>query len=97
MQLVKSLEIAIMAIAGWGFYAANVPALLAAIASSGASVMQATPTLWQALISHAEEESAGVGGGSALSGLRMLVGGEATLAYAPDGVRCHIRLPLTQD
>ena len=28
MQLVKSLEIAIMAIAGWGFYAANVPALL---------------------------------------------------------------------
>ena len=31
----------------------DVPALLAAIASSGASVMQATPTLWQALISHA--------------------------------------------
>lgn len=28
MQLVKSLEIAIMAIAGWGFYATNVPALL---------------------------------------------------------------------
>lgn len=28
MQLVKSLEIAIMAIAAWGFYAANVPALL---------------------------------------------------------------------
>jgi len=28
MQLVKSLEIAIMVIAAWGFYAANVPALL---------------------------------------------------------------------
>ncbi|RZL30112.1 MAG: MFS transporter, partial [Rubrivivax sp.] len=31
MQLVKSLEIAIMAIAAWGFYAANVPALLACV------------------------------------------------------------------
>ncbi|HEY9106000.1 MAG TPA: MFS transporter [Roseateles sp.] len=31
MQLVKSLEIAIMAIAAWGFYATNVPALLACV------------------------------------------------------------------
>ncbi|RZJ00068.1 MAG: MFS transporter, partial [Rubrivivax sp.] len=31
MQLVKSLEIAIMVIAAWGFYAANVPALLACV------------------------------------------------------------------
>ena len=31
MQLVKSLEIAIMAIAAWGFYAASVPALLACV------------------------------------------------------------------
>ncbi|MBV8035611.1 MFS transporter [Roseateles sp.] len=31
MQLVKSLEIAIMAIAAWGFYTANVPALLACV------------------------------------------------------------------
>lgn len=31
MQLVKSLEIAIMVVAAWGFYAANVPALLACV------------------------------------------------------------------
>ncbi|MEO6281368.1 MFS transporter [Roseateles sp.] len=31
MQLVKSLEIAIMALAAWGFYAANVPALLGCV------------------------------------------------------------------
>jgi len=31
MQLVKSLEIAIMAVAGWGFYAANVQSLLACV------------------------------------------------------------------
>ena len=31
MQLVKSLEIAIMAIAAWGFYAAHVPTLLACV------------------------------------------------------------------
>ncbi|MFN3861158.1 MAG: MFS transporter, partial [Roseateles sp.] len=31
MQLVKSLEIAIMGVAAWGFYAANVPALLACV------------------------------------------------------------------
>ncbi|WP_457389905.1 MFS transporter [Roseateles sp. P5_E1] len=31
MQLVKSLEIAIMVIAAWGFYAANVPALLGCV------------------------------------------------------------------
>ncbi|HZZ67170.1 MAG TPA: HWE histidine kinase domain-containing protein [Phenylobacterium sp.] len=29
--------------------------------------------------------------------LQGQLGGEATLTYAPDGVRCHIRLPLTQD
>ena len=39
----------------------DVPALLDAIASSGASVMQATPTLWQALVSHAEEQSGAAG------------------------------------
>lgn len=31
MQLVKSLEVAIMAIAAWGFYAAHVPTLLACV------------------------------------------------------------------
>jgi 1-acyl-sn-glycerol-3-phosphate acyltransferase len=31
MQLVKSLEIAIMALAGWGFYTTNVPALLGCV------------------------------------------------------------------
>jgi 1-acyl-sn-glycerol-3-phosphate acyltransferase len=31
MQLVKSLEIAIMVIAGWGFYTANIPALLGCV------------------------------------------------------------------
>ncbi|GLU48919.1 amino acid adenylation domain-containing protein [Nocardiopsis ansamitocini] len=45
------------------------PAALAALcASSGATVMQATPTLWRALLAHAP---------TAASGLRALVGGEA--------------------
>ena len=35
MQLVKSLEIAIMAIAAWGFYATNVPALTLSDRTSG--------------------------------------------------------------
>ena len=44
--------------------------------------MQATPTLWQALLSQADEQASGqidqqAAGGSALAGLRMLVGGEA--------------------
>ncbi|MUL43446.1 amino acid adenylation domain-containing protein [Streptomonospora sp. PA3] len=45
------------------------PAALAElVASSGASVMQATPTLWRALVEERPE---------AVSGLRVLVGGEA--------------------
>ncbi len=56
------------------------------INESGATVMQATPTLWQALLSQADEQAdeqasgrinQQVAGGSALAGLRMLVGGEA--------------------
>ncbi|MFJ1993749.1 amino acid adenylation domain-containing protein [Streptomyces asiaticus] len=46
----------------------DVPALAALLKNTGASVMQATPTLWQALVSQHPE---------ALSGLRVLVGGEA--------------------
>ncbi|WP_262699225.1 MULTISPECIES: amino acid adenylation domain-containing protein [Streptomyces] len=46
----------------------DVPALAALLKRTGASVMQATPTLWQALVSQHPE---------ALSGLRVLVGGEA--------------------
>ncbi|CAM5700129.1 D-alanine--D-alanyl carrier protein ligase [Streptomyces antimycoticus] len=46
----------------------DVPRLAALLKSTGASVMQATPTLWQALVSQHPE---------ALSGLRVLVGGEA--------------------
>ena len=57
-------------------------ALLGVIGESGATVMQATPTLWQALLSQANEQASGqinqqAAGGSALAGLRMLVGGEA--------------------
>ncbi|MEU8877096.1 amino acid adenylation domain-containing protein [Streptomyces javensis] len=46
----------------------DVPRLAALLENTGASVMQATPTLWQALVSQHPE---------ALSGLRVLVGGEA--------------------
>ncbi|MGW3430396.1 amino acid adenylation domain-containing protein [Streptomyces melanosporofaciens] len=46
----------------------DVPRLAALLGSTGVSVMQATPTLWQALVSQHPE---------ALSGLRVLVGGEA--------------------
>ena len=57
--------------------------LLGVIGESGATVMQATPTLWQALLSQADEQRTAdqinqqAAGGSALAGLRMLVGGEA--------------------
>ena len=47
-------------------------ALLALLAASGANVLQATPTLWQALCG-AERPA----GADALSGLTMLAGGEA--------------------
>ena len=60
--------------------------------ASGATVMQATPTLWQALVSGTKEagnEAVGEGfGGSPLAGLRMLVGGEALAA------RCRARARL---
>uniref|UniRef100_UPI001428A884 non-ribosomal peptide synthetase n=1 Tax=Streptomyces hygroscopicus TaxID=1912 RepID=UPI001428A884 len=46
----------------------DVPRLAALLKSTGASVMQATPTLWQALVSQHPE---------ALTGLRVLAGGEA--------------------
>ena len=55
----------------------DVPALLRAIGASGATVMQATPTLWQALLEPCWRSRAD---GSALAGLRMLVGGEALSA-----------------
>ncbi|MEV5205754.1 amino acid adenylation domain-containing protein, partial [Streptomyces sp. NPDC053720] len=44
------------------------------LVSVGATVVQATPSLWQALVSDAEEEGGGVG---LPAGLRVLVGGEA--------------------
>ena len=53
-------------------------ALAGLVEASGATVLQATPTLWQALAS--ELQAAGVtgaGGAAALAGLRLLVGGEA--------------------
>ena len=45
----------------------DAPALARAIAASGATIMQATPSLWQTLEGHAGQ----------LEGLAMLVGGEA--------------------
>ncbi|MGH8742453.1 MAG: AMP-binding protein, partial [Burkholderiales bacterium] len=55
----------------------DMPALLRALSASGATMLQGTPTLWQALVNQAKESVDGAGGGSALAGLRMLVGGEA--------------------
>ena len=65
----------------------DVPALARLIGASGATVMQATPTLWQALASHvgAGQDLAGSAlagtarwaGPLCVAGLRMLVGGEA--------------------
>ena len=55
----------------------DAPALLRTLAASGATVMQATPSLWQAL------EGAG-----ALDGVRMLVGGEAL-----SGRACRLAAP----
>ena len=54
-------------------------ALVRTIRTSGATIMQATPTLWQALMGHGsearqDEQYLGV---PELHGLRMLVGGEA--------------------
>ncbi|WP_275562122.1 non-ribosomal peptide synthetase [Streptomyces sp. 5-6(2022)] len=46
----------------------DVPRLAALLKATGASVMQATPTLWQALVAQHPE---------ALTGLRVLAGGEA--------------------
>ncbi|MFD2172186.1 amino acid adenylation domain-containing protein [Tumebacillus lipolyticus] len=54
------------------------------IAASGATIMQATPTLWQALVAHSPE---------ALQGFRVLVGGEAlptALQSAMQGLNCPI-------
>ncbi|MEE1838539.1 AMP-binding protein, partial [Streptomyces sp. JV190] len=51
-------------------------ALCELLVSAGATVVQATPSLWQALVS--EEEGVGAGAGAGvLAGLRVLVGGEA--------------------
>ncbi|MEU2744387.1 amino acid adenylation domain-containing protein, partial [Streptomyces sp. NPDC007095] len=50
-------------------------ALRALIRSSGVTTVQATPSLWQALVSESEES--GAGGGNVLVGVRALVGGEA--------------------
>ncbi|MEU6484915.1 amino acid adenylation domain-containing protein [Streptomyces sp. NPDC046887] len=46
----------------------DIPRLAALLRSTGATLMQATPTLWQALVAQCPE---------ALGGLRVLVGGEA--------------------
>ncbi|MFD7033649.1 amino acid adenylation domain-containing protein [Streptomyces sp. NPDC059917] len=54
-------------------------ALRALIRTSGATTLQATPSLWHALVSEPEEED-GAGSGAAgdvLAGVRALVGGEA--------------------
>ncbi|MFJ1820076.1 non-ribosomal peptide synthase/polyketide synthase [Streptomyces sp. NPDC088139] len=56
-------------------------ALCELLVSAGATVVQATPSLWQALVSEEEEAGAGAGAG-VLAGLRVLVGGEAL----PDGL-----------
>ena len=62
----------------------DVAALTGLIETSAATVMQATPTLWQALASHSGETASDVGRaashGGALAGMRMLVGGEALSA-----------------
>ncbi|MFD0499315.1 non-ribosomal peptide synthetase [Streptomyces rhizosphaericus] len=55
------------------------------IESSGATVMQATPTLWQSLLDDAPGE---------LAGLRVLSGGEALRAGTADGLREHARSVL---
>jgi amino acid adenylation domain-containing protein len=62
-------------------------ALLQLVAKSGATVLQATPTLWQALLGQLDEVAGAAGepatggpadqAGAVLAGLRMLVGGEA--------------------
>ena len=46
----------------------DVPALLRAIGSSGATVMQATPTLWQALVSQVDEQATGDASGAGCGG-----------------------------
>ncbi|MEU8927930.1 amino acid adenylation domain-containing protein, partial [Kitasatospora sp. NPDC048545] len=46
-------------------------ALIAQLARTGTTVVQATPSLWQAVVEHARET------GAALPALRVLVGGEA--------------------
>ncbi|HYZ25054.1 MAG TPA: amino acid adenylation domain-containing protein, partial [Rhodopila sp.] len=48
------------------------PSLVRLIVASGATMMQATPTLWQMLLSHDPD---------ALRGLRILVGGEALTGH----------------
>ncbi len=54
-------------------------ALAGLVEASGATVLQATPTLWQALASELQAAAGvtGAGGAAALAGLRLLVGGEA--------------------
>ncbi|MER7278466.1 amino acid adenylation domain-containing protein [Dactylosporangium sp. NPDC000244] len=57
-------------------------ALAGLVRRTGATVVQATPTLWQALIETP-------GGAAALSGLRVLVGGEALPPELAAGLRKH--------
>jgi amino acid adenylation domain-containing protein/non-ribosomal peptide synthase protein (TIGR01720 family) len=57
-------------------------ALAQSVRRTGATVVQATPTLWRALLDAA-------GGAAALSGLRVLVGGEALAPDLAVGLRAH--------
>lgn len=62
----------------------DTPALARRIADSGATIMQATPTLWHALVSHDPE---------CVRGLRVLVGGEALpigLKLALEAIDCRV-------
>ena len=54
------------------------PSLAKLIVTAGVTVLQATPSLWQALLDHDPE---------VLSGLRMLVGGEALSAELDEPIR----------
>ncbi|MET7767016.1 amino acid adenylation domain-containing protein, partial [Streptomyces sp. NPDC005393] len=63
-------------------------ALRALIRSSGATTLQATPSLWHALVSEPAEEGEGAAG-DVLAGLRALVGGEALPAELARALRAR--------
>ncbi|MBL3668916.1 amino acid adenylation domain-containing protein, partial [Streptomyces sp. M2CJ-2] len=87
---IAALELYLPLLAGAGVVLANKdavhdPAAMAAlVARHGGTVLQATPSLWQALVAHDAE---------AVRGLRMLVGGEAvpvSLAAAMTDVAAEV-------